>query len=408
MEKYHMFVVKYGQDHPEVTGKEARAKYEEYKDFYATYHRDNPGVTTDCYAEFLKIHSKQDKRTIEADISLFQQNEVELAFNLSYIDAENVIGDFKHELHAKHRYWTEYRTKYVLYWTLFQDSGYGKSCLIKEVAKDIPTLYLCLCPVASTGYPSQTEIIANFLEKTFFVHLQQGEEWRLAYILFQLMNLFYTKSKSHSPEHMWDLQMGLWDPSFWTEVLKNIENWKQVTENDVLEIMSQNLSWQSYGQEDVKMIICINEARSLLPPRKDAINPFRLFRRALRQISRQGKWTRFFVLFLDTLSKVVNFALPTTADPSTRNDNANVDQETGMILFTPFIKLFTMDIFQQSEIPLDITNSEDREMFTLTRLGRPLGYSYLESNKKNPRRLRNLIEHFKIKLLGGVYDLTHA
>ncbi|CAG8445271.1 1110_t:CDS:1 [Funneliformis mosseae] len=47
-------------------------------------------------------------------------------------------------------------------------------------------------------------------------------------------------------------------------------------------------------------------------------------------------------------------------------------------------------------------------MFMLVRLGRPLGYSYLESNKKNPRRLKNLIEYFKIKLLGGVNDLTHA
>ena len=68
---------------------------------------------------------------------------------------------------------------------------------------------------------------------------------------------------------MWDLQikMGLWGPSFWAEVLRNIENWKQVTDDDMLGIMSQNLPWQSYGQdkEDVKMIICIDEAQSLLP-----------------------------------------------------------------------------------------------------------------------------------------------
>jgi len=43
-----------------------------------------------------------EQNKVEADISPFRQNEVELAFNLSYIDAENVIGDFKHELHAKH------------------------------------------------------------------------------------------------------------------------------------------------------------------------------------------------------------------------------------------------------------------------------------------------------------------
>ncbi|CAG8628317.1 16433_t:CDS:2, partial [Funneliformis caledonium] len=76
----------------------------------------------------------------------------------------------------------------------------------------------------------------------------------------------------------------------------------------------------------------------------------------------------------DILSKVANFALLTAADSSIRNDNAN-----------------------KSKISLDITNPEDREMFTLTRLGRSLGYIYLENNKKNSRCLRNLIEHFKIK-----------
>ena len=56
------FGVKYTKDHPEVTGKEARAEYEKYKEFYTTYHRDNPGATTDCYAEFLIAQGKQGKR----------------------------------------------------------------------------------------------------------------------------------------------------------------------------------------------------------------------------------------------------------------------------------------------------------------------------------------------------------
>ena len=56
------FGVKYGQDHPEVTGKEARAEYEKYKDFYTTYYRNNPGATTDCYAEYLETLGKQGKQ----------------------------------------------------------------------------------------------------------------------------------------------------------------------------------------------------------------------------------------------------------------------------------------------------------------------------------------------------------
>ncbi|CAG8586485.1 10456_t:CDS:2 [Funneliformis mosseae] len=36
------FGIKYSKDYPKATGKEARAKYEEYNDFYTTYHQDNP------------------------------------------------------------------------------------------------------------------------------------------------------------------------------------------------------------------------------------------------------------------------------------------------------------------------------------------------------------------------------
>ena len=57
------FGMKYTKDHREATGKEGRAAYEKYKDFYAKYHQDNPGATTDCYAEFLKTHGKQASNT---------------------------------------------------------------------------------------------------------------------------------------------------------------------------------------------------------------------------------------------------------------------------------------------------------------------------------------------------------
>src|SRR5438128_9363496 len=57
------FCFKYGQDYPKVAIEEARTEYEKYKDFYAKYHQDNPGATTDCYAEFLETHGKQASST---------------------------------------------------------------------------------------------------------------------------------------------------------------------------------------------------------------------------------------------------------------------------------------------------------------------------------------------------------
>ncbi|KAG9305109.1 hypothetical protein G9A89_007749 [Geosiphon pyriformis] len=59
MEKM-FFVWKYGKDYPSATFEQCDAAYNEYKDFYAKYHQDNPGATTNCYEEYLK--TKQGKQ----------------------------------------------------------------------------------------------------------------------------------------------------------------------------------------------------------------------------------------------------------------------------------------------------------------------------------------------------------
>ena len=54
------FCGKYCQDFPAATEKELEDAYNKYKDFYAKYHQNNRGATTDCYEEYLK--TKQGKR----------------------------------------------------------------------------------------------------------------------------------------------------------------------------------------------------------------------------------------------------------------------------------------------------------------------------------------------------------
>src|SRR5438105_40430 len=56
------FGAKHGRDFREATGKEIRAVYEEYRDFYAKHHHAHPGENTDCYEEYRKTLGKQGKR----------------------------------------------------------------------------------------------------------------------------------------------------------------------------------------------------------------------------------------------------------------------------------------------------------------------------------------------------------
>ncbi|KAG9296145.1 hypothetical protein G9A89_014737 [Geosiphon pyriformis] len=164
-------------------------------------------------------------------------------------------------------------------------------------------------------------------------------------------------------------------------------------------------------KNEVKILLCIDEARCLISSvQNDDCSKFRLFRRAMRHIN----WNGFFVLFLDTLSKISNFTPPSSADPSARRDELKFE------LFHPFIRLTTMDIFGKKTVdpmetseedPIEtseedpIETSEEDQMVQLARLGRPLIYSYFDVKRKAPFRtqtaLIGLVSLLKIKLFGG-------
>ncbi|KAG9292938.1 hypothetical protein G9A89_016300 [Geosiphon pyriformis] len=58
------FGAQYGRDYPNATDKIEEA-YEEYKDFYLNYHRDNPTATTDCYTQYLQTLEEQQGEEFE-------------------------------------------------------------------------------------------------------------------------------------------------------------------------------------------------------------------------------------------------------------------------------------------------------------------------------------------------------
>ncbi|KAG9293079.1 hypothetical protein G9A89_016441 [Geosiphon pyriformis] len=60
MEKM-FFTWKYSKDYPSATFEQWDAAYNEYKDFYAKYHQDNPGATTNCYEEYLKTKQEEQR-----------------------------------------------------------------------------------------------------------------------------------------------------------------------------------------------------------------------------------------------------------------------------------------------------------------------------------------------------------
>jgi len=151
----------------------------------------------------------------------------------------------------------------------------------------------------------------------------------------------------------------------------------------------------------VKIILCIDEARYLTRyvPGKNR-TPFQMFRRAMKHIV----WNGFFILFLDTHSKISNFAL-LSEDPSSRDDEAQLH------LFHPFVRLATMDIFERMTGGPAGTSEED-QIVQLAKLGRPLIYSYLKAkgeSSSTQTALKGLVTLLQNKLFGGArsFDNSH-
>jgi hypothetical protein len=130
------------------------------------------------------------------------------AFNVDYVDNNKMKDKFLNYLNCKHKAWFNNTNHCVPYATIFQSSGYGKSRLIKEVAKQIPTVYICLRDAASTGYPSRTSTGADLFEQVL-KDLKEGEEWRFLFILQAIILCFneeLAKCEGNT-QTFWDKQM---------------------------------------------------------------------------------------------------------------------------------------------------------------------------------------------------------
>ncbi|CAI2170008.1 6307_t:CDS:2 [Funneliformis geosporum] len=309
------------------------------------------------------------------------------AFDVEYVDNNNIIKNFLVYLNRKHKTWKSNTHDYVPYSTIFQSSGYGKSRLVKEVAKRTPTIYLCLRDANSTGYPPRTSIGADLFERVL-KGLNEGEEWRLLYILQIIIQCFKEELTvcNNNNEKFWNNQM---DTEFceriWTKVQNGSSNWKTISHNNLISSANFLTANNDIENNNVCLLFCIDEARVLiLPTVKHGISPFRFLRRALRGI----KWSGFFVLLLDTLSMISNFAPPKSADSSSHDTS-----DLPFKLFYPYFRITTMDVFE--------SNTYENVSWDLAKFGQPLYISYLKSCNDDPQAMDKLKNLLLRKLLGG-------
>jgi hypothetical protein len=253
-------------------------------------------------------------------------------------------------------------SNFAPYVSLVQSSGYGKSRLLRETAKQIVRLYICLRPETSNGFPGRTSraeqaLFGNMqtvknrdeyvvtLIKRLTVLCKNALKWKS-----QLVESPLESSSGHSDEHDKVIKSAL----FPSERLAQL--W------DLREIVSDALAHAQASPPGApsSMILALDEARELLLPVQEiGVSRFRLLREALRKFSMPLAETRIYGLiavFVDTNSNIQNFTPNLQEDHSAREgvhwDEMNY-KDLG--LFHPFIIGETFDIHLKEQVHEDLS-----------------------------------------------------
>ena len=281
------------------------------------------------------------------------------------------------------------------YVALVQSSGYGKSRLLRETAKEFVTLYVCFRGISVSGYPRRTVLaeqalfggLGNIKNRDEYVHKLEkrlGLLCRNAVLLkSQLVDSdqFVEESTNQVVDESDRIINSALFPS---ERLAHLWELKEVGAEAVVDV------------QESPMILALDEAKELLDPVYElGVSKFRLLRAALRLFSEkdENKKYKLIAVFVDTHSKIHNFTPNLQDDYSAREGSALDEMEfKNMKLFHPFIIGETFDLFFKEHVHEDLSQLISSTEYL--RAGRPLvaqdaGFDFLSR-----------------KLLGGTANVT--
>ena len=194
------------------------------------------------------------------------------------------------------------------YVSLVQSSGYGKSRLLRETAKQVVTLYVCLRNPSSTGFPLRTVKaehalfgdLDNIKNRCYYVDmLQKRLGWLCRNALLLKPRLVDSKEAVKESSVGDEGDQIINSALFPSERVPEVWDLKEDEHVDNAVDVQKSL-----------MILALDEARELLKPVDGlGVSKFRLLRTALRLFSQHVENRKYglTVVFVDTSSKIQNF-----------------------------------------------------------------------------------------------------
>src|ERR1700737_4043077 len=109
------------------------------------------------------------EKILVKDSPLHSKNDLDglrYGFQEEYIDPYDLVADTVKEIKENITEYCENPAEYVApYTSLITSSMMGKSRLTKEIARSIPSVYICLREAWSSGYPARTPILPGWIEE---------------------------------------------------------------------------------------------------------------------------------------------------------------------------------------------------------------------------------------------------
>jgi hypothetical protein len=240
------------------------------------------------------------------------------AFCTQYVDPNNEVGRFIWYVRECSKRYHQKRYYFLSpYITVVQSSGYGKSRLLLEASRSIRTLYVCM-RTKNSGFPARTEQAMEAL----FSGLNQTNANSYSDQLSKKLELCWKSAISNLPKP----GEALSDPAKFQS---------EYAANQVWNLNAVSEPGESSRGELVLLVF--DEARATLEVSVQGISQFRLIRRALWKYSQRLQTSRpIFCVFVDTSSKIQNFAPQAALDSSLRPLLMDMER-TAKELFRPYV-----------------------------------------------------------------------
>ena len=271
---------------------------------------------------------------------------VQKGFNSEYVGHDEIVTPTIEALETWTSAWSP-DIYFAPYTCIVGPSMMGKSRLLKEIAKEVCVIYICLRPKDSTGEPPRSQLATEMLGTN---SSEQYYNALIAAMLHVTSDFFKKKAREKSDRaellKEWNEHQKSIHSDFYSNVRSKLGELVVAKDSpkglcDAVGSIHDN---DFFEYTKLKVVLAIDEASALLEISPIGEVPrFREFRRSFRNIPKSAG---IFAVLVDTNSRVANFLPNTRYDRSPRNIGLRGGQG---LLYPPIYKIASFDVMVPSD-----------------------------------------------------------